>query len=244
MRGPNIFPGTGSDPDATRESFTDDWFHTGDIGAWDDDGYLTIVGRAKELIISGGFNVYPREVEDVLLQHPSVREVAVIGTPSDEWGETVTAVVVADGVRRDERALLEFAAEQLASFKRPRIVRYVDELPRNALGKVVRSELALVGEELADVGEALDRGEGVGLVVGELADDDVGEARRRRTHADGRRPLGVAVRARLGREPAVPGADHRLRDACGVLGRRAHVHVAPDRDRGRVTRRARRTARR
>ena len=140
VRGPNIFPGYWERPDATRDAFTDDWFHTGDIGAWDDDGYLTIVGRSKELIISGGFNVYPREVEDVLLQHPSVREVAVIGTPSDEWGETVTAVVVADGPR-DERALLEFAAEQLAAFKRPRIVRYVDELPRNALGKVVRSEL-------------------------------------------------------------------------------------------------------
>jgi malonyl-CoA/methylmalonyl-CoA synthetase len=144
VRGPNIFPGYWERPDATRDAFTDDWFHTGDIGAWDDDGYLTIVGRSKELIISGGFNVYPREVEDVLLQHPSVREVAVIGTPSDEWGETVTAVVVANGSASgpaDERTLLEFAAEQLAAFKRPRIVRYVDELPRNALGKVVRSEL-------------------------------------------------------------------------------------------------------
>ncbi len=140
VRGPNIFAGYWERPDATREAFTDDWFHTGDIGTWDDDGYLSIVGRSKELIISGGFNVYPREVEDVLLQHPSVRDVAVIGTPSDEWGETVTAVVVADGPV-DERALLEFAAEQLAAFKRPRIVRYVDELPRNALGKVVRSEL-------------------------------------------------------------------------------------------------------
>jgi len=140
VRGPNIFPGYWERVDATRDAFSDDWFHTGDIGSWDDDGYLTIVGRSKELIISGGFNVYPREVEDVLLQHPSVREVAVIGTPSDEWGETVTAVVVGEGPP-DERALLEFAAEQLASFKRPRIVRYVDELPRNALGKVVRNEL-------------------------------------------------------------------------------------------------------
>ena len=140
VRGPNIFPGYWENPDATRESFTDDWFNTGDIGAWDDDGYLTIVGRSKELIISGGFNVYPREVEDVLLRHPTVREVAVIGTPSDEWGETVTAVVVSEGAP-DEGALLEFAAGQLAAFKRPRIVRYVDELPRNALGKVVRSEL-------------------------------------------------------------------------------------------------------
>ena len=140
VRGPNVFPGYWERPDATSDAFDGDWFHTGDIGAWDDDGYLTIVGRRKELIISGGFNVYPREVEDVLLQHASVREVAVIGTPSDEWGETVTAVVVADG-DRDEAALLAFAAEHLAAFKRPRIVRYVDALPRNALGKVVRSDL-------------------------------------------------------------------------------------------------------
>ena len=140
VRGPNVFPGYWERADATREAFAGGWFHTGDVGAWGSDGYLTIVGRCKELIISGGFNVYPREVEDVLLLHPGVREVAVIGTPSDEWGETVTAVVVADGPP-DERALLEFAAEHLASFKRPRIVRYVDVLPRNALGKVVRSEL-------------------------------------------------------------------------------------------------------
>jgi malonyl-CoA/methylmalonyl-CoA synthetase len=140
VRGPNVFPGYWRRRDATREAFDGDWFHTGDVGAWDEDGYLRIVGRCKELIISGGFNVYPREVEDVLIQHPSVAEVAVIGTPSAEWGETVTAVVVTDGTR-DEAALLAFAAEYLAPFKQPRIVRYVDRLPRNALGKVLRNEL-------------------------------------------------------------------------------------------------------
>ena len=140
VRGPNVFPGYWMRPDATRGAFDGDWFHTGDIGSWDDDGYLHIVGRSKELIISGGFNVYPREIEDVLLQHPGVVDVAVVGTPSAEWGETVTAVVVANGPR-DEAALLAFAAEQLAPFKTPRIVRYVDELPRNALGKVLRNEL-------------------------------------------------------------------------------------------------------
>jgi malonyl-CoA/methylmalonyl-CoA synthetase len=140
VRGPNVFPGYWQQPQATRESFSDGWFHTGDVGAWDADGYLRIVGRCKELIISGGFNVYPREVEDVLAGFPGVAEVAVIGTPSDEWGETVTAVVVADGPC-DERALLEFAAGQLAAFKRPRIVRFVDELPRNAMGKVLRGDL-------------------------------------------------------------------------------------------------------
>jgi malonyl-CoA/methylmalonyl-CoA synthetase len=143
LRGPNVFPGYWGRPDATREAFTDDgWFRSGDVGARDHDGYLRIVGRAKELIISGGYNVYPREVEDVLLEHPLVAEVAVVGEPSDEWGETVVAVVVPPtGAAADEEALLEFAAEQLAPYKRPRRVRFVDALPRNALGKVVRAEL-------------------------------------------------------------------------------------------------------
>ena len=98
LRGPNVFPGYWRRDDATRDAFdADGWFRSGDVGAFDDDGYLSIVGRAKELIISGGFNVYPREVEDVLLAHPGVAEVAVVGEPSDEWGEVVVAVVVADG---------------------------------------------------------------------------------------------------------------------------------------------------
>ena len=91
-----MFPGYWRRDDATRDAFdADGWFRSGDVGAFDDDGYLSIVGRAKELIISGGFNVYPREVEDVLLTHPGVAEVAVVGEPSDEWGEVVVAVVVA-----------------------------------------------------------------------------------------------------------------------------------------------------
>jgi malonyl-CoA/methylmalonyl-CoA synthetase len=141
VRGPNVFSGYWDRPDATAAAFDDDgWFATGDIGAFDDDGYLSIVGRSKDLIITGGYNVYPREVEDVLLAHPAVADVAVIGTPSDEWGEVVTAVVVVDG-ECDAEALLEFAANELAPYKRPRSVRFVDEIPRNALGKVLRHEL-------------------------------------------------------------------------------------------------------
>jgi malonyl-CoA/methylmalonyl-CoA synthetase len=139
VRGPNVFSGYWQRADATRTAFVDGWFATGDVGAFDDDGYLRIVGRSKELIISGGFNVYPREVEDVLRGFPGVADVAVVGTPSDEWGELVTAVVVGDGVDAD--ALLEYAAGELAPYKQPRAVRFVDELPRNALGKVLRSEL-------------------------------------------------------------------------------------------------------
>jgi len=144
LRGPNVFPGYWRRDDATRDAFDDDgWFRSGDVGTFDPDGYLRIVGRAKELIIAGGYNVYPREVEDVLLEHPAVAEVAVVGEPSAEWGETVVAVVVpadpAAGVDADD--LLAFAAARLARFKCPRRVRTVDTLPRNALGKLLRHEL-------------------------------------------------------------------------------------------------------
>jgi malonyl-CoA/methylmalonyl-CoA synthetase len=141
LRGPNVFAGYWERPRATTESFVDGWFRTGDLGGFDSDGYLRILGRSKELIISGGLNVYPREVEDVLLAHPRVAEVAVVGTPSGEWGELVTAFVVptADEVTPEE--LEAFAAERLAPFKRPRLLHFVDSLPRNALGKVVKHEL-------------------------------------------------------------------------------------------------------
>ena len=141
VKGPNVFSGYLDQPEATAESFTDDgWFRTGDVGSFDDDGYLSIVGRAKELIISGGYNVYPREIEDVLRMHPAVIDAAVVGTPDDEWGEVVTAYVEAtDDFEVD--ALLEFAAEQLAPYKRPRIVHRVDALPHNRMGKVQRDQL-------------------------------------------------------------------------------------------------------
>ncbi|HEU4656914.1 MAG TPA: AMP-binding protein [Capillimicrobium sp.] len=147
VRGPNVFSGYWRRPDATAEAFTGDgWFRTGDLGALDDDGYLRIHGRSKELIITGGFNVYPREVEDVLRGHPAVADVAVAGLPDPEWGETVAAwIVPADGgadVDVDVDAILAFAAERLAGYKRPRTVRLVAELPRNALGKVLKHELA------------------------------------------------------------------------------------------------------
>jgi malonyl-CoA/methylmalonyl-CoA synthetase len=139
VRGPNVFGGylggVGADAFAA-----DGWFRTGDLGRADPDGYLRIVGRSKELIITGGFNVYPRDVEDVLRGHASVADVAVVGVPDPEWGERVVAcVVAADAVGAPD--LLAWAAERLAAYKRPREVRFVDELPRNALGKVVRSAL-------------------------------------------------------------------------------------------------------
>jgi malonyl-CoA/methylmalonyl-CoA synthetase len=143
VRGPNVF--TGYLGGVGADAFTADaWFRTGDLGRADPDGYLRIVGRAKELIISGGFNVYPREVEEVLRDHPGVADVAVVGVPDPEWGERVVACVVAADTARaaDAAALVAWAAERLAPYKRPREVRFVDELPRNAMGKVVRAELA------------------------------------------------------------------------------------------------------
>jgi malonyl-CoA/methylmalonyl-CoA synthetase len=143
VRGPNVFGGYLGGVGA--DAFTaDGWFRTGDLGRADPDGYLRIVGRSKELIITGGFNVYPRDVEEVLIDHPAVAEVAVVGVPDPEWGERVVAcVVAADTV--DPGDLLGWAAERLAAYKRPREVRFVGELPRNALGKVVRAALTAEG---------------------------------------------------------------------------------------------------
>jgi malonyl-CoA/methylmalonyl-CoA synthetase len=141
VRGPNVLDGYFRNPEANAEAFTDDgWFRTGDLGQFDGDGYLRLVGRSKELIISGGYNVYPREVEEVILTHPDVAEVAVIGRASERWGEEVTAVVVAKG-EADPEELRAHAARQLAPYKVPKRVEFIDELPRNALGKVVRGKL-------------------------------------------------------------------------------------------------------
>ncbi len=114
------------------------WFPTGDLVSLSDDGFVTIRGRRTELIITGGHNVYPAEVEAVLARHPGVAEVAVVGMPSEEWGETVVAFVVGDP---DLVSLRELAATELETFKCPRDIRLVEVLPRNALGKVVRSQL-------------------------------------------------------------------------------------------------------
>jgi len=144
LRGRNVFTGYRGRPEATAAAFTaDGWFRTGDIGEHDPDGYLRLVGRARELIITGGLNVYPREVEDVLLEHPAVGEVAVAGLPDAEWGEVVAAWVVPSSAGAPPSAdeLAGFASERLARFKCPRRVVVVDALPRNALGKVLRHEL-------------------------------------------------------------------------------------------------------
>ncbi|MGE5338064.1 MAG: AMP-binding enzyme [Gemmatimonadota bacterium] len=129
-------------PEATAKTLANGWLHTGDLGRFDVHGYLTLVDRSKDLIISGGSNIYPREVEEVLLRHPAVAEVAVIGEHDADWGEAVVAVVVTRaGMALDAATLDAFCLEHIARFKRPKRYQFVDELPKNAAGKVLKREL-------------------------------------------------------------------------------------------------------
>ncbi|MGE5169977.1 MAG: malonate--CoA ligase [Rudaea sp.] len=147
VRGPNVFAGYWRMPERTREEFTvDGWFRTGDMGQWvaegDAAGYLRLVGRAKDLIISGGLNVYPKEIEQRIDALPGVVESAVIGVPDADFGEAVTAVVVAKpGHAVDEKEVIRALKGEIASFKIPKRVHVVDELPRNAMGKVQKNVL-------------------------------------------------------------------------------------------------------
>ena len=143
VRGDVVMAGYWNQPDATAETLRGGWLHTGDLGSFDADGYLTLRDRSKDLIISGGMNIYPREVEEALLHHAGVRAVAVVGGPDPEWGETVVAFVVpADGAAPppvDE--LDQTCLDRIARYKRPRDYRFVDALPTNNYGKVVKREL-------------------------------------------------------------------------------------------------------
>ena len=139
IRGPSVFSGYWRMPEKTAEDFTSDgWFITGDVGRQDADGRLWISGRAKDLIISGGYNVYPKEVENVLDELPGVTESAVIGIPHPDFGEGVVAVVIGAG---DEAAMIASAREKLAAYKAPKRIVFVDDLPRNAMGKVQKNLL-------------------------------------------------------------------------------------------------------
>jgi long-chain acyl-CoA synthetase len=138
VRGPNVFSGYWNQPDASEVAFVDGWFRTGDVGVLDDDGDLFIVDRRRDMVIVSGFNVYPREVEDVIRKQPKVLDVAVVGEHDDQTGERVHAFVVGDVTEAD---VLAFAAQSLAPYKLPRAVDVVASIPRNAAGKVLRREL-------------------------------------------------------------------------------------------------------
>jgi len=143
IRGPNVFKGYWRQPDKTSASFSaDGWFKTGDLGFREKDGYITLCGRSKDLIISGGLNIYPPEVERVLVEHPAVSACAVIGCPDSEWGEKVTAVVVLNqGESVSGEELIRFCRERLAPYKSPKSIVFRDDLPRNAMGKIQKAQL-------------------------------------------------------------------------------------------------------
>ena len=141
-RGGQVMRGYWKLEEATASTLKDGWLHTGDIGMRDGDGYLYVMDRMKDMIVSGGENVYPREIEEVLFSHPDIADAAVIGVPSDKWGESVKAVVVPKpGAGLDERAVISFCGERLAGYKRPNSVDFIDALPKNPSGKVLKREL-------------------------------------------------------------------------------------------------------
>lgn len=142
VRGENISPGYFRNEAATREALRDGWLHTGDIARIDADGYLFIVDRKKDLIIRGGFNIYPRDLEEIIVKHPAVAEVAVIGAPSESMGEEVVAFVVRKpGERIEEHELIQYCQEKLAKYKTPRKIVFTDALPRNGVGKILKKNL-------------------------------------------------------------------------------------------------------
>ncbi|MGC2518183.1 MAG: AMP-binding protein [Burkholderiales bacterium] len=142
VRGDSVMRGYWNDPAVSAEALRGGWLHTGDIGALDEEGFLTLKDRSKDVIISGGANIYPREVEEVLLRHPLIAEVSVVGQRDPEWGESVLAFVVARaGARIDTAELDRLCLDHIARFKRPRAYRFLDALPRNNTGKVLKGEL-------------------------------------------------------------------------------------------------------
>ncbi len=142
VKGPPVMLGYWNNPQATSETLVDGWLRTGDVGSLDADGFLTLSDRSKDVIISGGTNIYPREVEEVLLGHPAVKEVSVIGAPDPEWGETVVACVVPNaGAVLDTAALDAYCLERIARFKRPKRYLELAELPKNNYGKVLKTAL-------------------------------------------------------------------------------------------------------
>ena len=146
VRGDAIMAGYWRNPDASAEALKSGWLHTGDVGSFDDDGFLTLKDRAKDVIISGGSNIYPREVEEVLLEHTAVSEVSVIGRPHPEWGEVVVAYVVGSA---PETEMDQLCLDKIARFKRPKAYVYVDELPKNNYGKVLKTALREIDADAA-----------------------------------------------------------------------------------------------
>jgi acyl-CoA synthetase (AMP-forming)/AMP-acid ligase II len=137
-----VMKGYWRNPETTTETLRNGWLHTGDVGYMDEGGYVFIMDRSKDMIISGGENIYPREIEEVIIQHPAVREVAVIGIPDPQWGEAIKAIIALfPGKSVTEEELIAFCKDNIASYKKPKSVDFVDELPKNNYGKILKREL-------------------------------------------------------------------------------------------------------
>jgi acyl-CoA synthetase (AMP-forming)/AMP-acid ligase II len=142
VRGEVVMKGYWRNPGATAETLRGGWLHTGDLGVMDERGYVYILDRAKDMIISGGENIYSREIEDVILKHPAIHEVAVIGVPDETWGEAIKAIVaLKQGQKATQEEIINFCKEHMASFKKPKSVEFIGEIPKNPYGKVLKREL-------------------------------------------------------------------------------------------------------
>ena len=141
VKGEHIMVEYWNRPEATAETIKNGWLHTGDVAIMDDEGFVSIQDRIKDMIISGGENVYPAEIEGVLATHPGVREAAVIGQESERWGESPLAIVVRSDDNLGAPEVLEFCQGRLARFKQPQVVEFVDEIPRNPSGKILKRVL-------------------------------------------------------------------------------------------------------
>jgi acyl-CoA synthetase (AMP-forming)/AMP-acid ligase II len=144
IKGPNVMKEYYKDPEATREAIRNGWLHTGDLGSYDDDGYFYYMGRKKDMIVRGGFNVYAMEVENVILEHPAVKQCAVVGKPHPKLGEDIVAfLVIVEGERISPDEVISFCIDRLADFKRPREIRFLDSLPMTPGGKVDKKAMRL-----------------------------------------------------------------------------------------------------
>ena len=154
LKGPQMSRGYYRKPEETAEAFRDGWFHTGDIGYMDEEGYLFIVDRKKDMIIAGGFNIYPREIDEVLFEHPKVKEACAVGLPDPYRGETLKAFIVRRcGETLTEEEVVAYCRERLAAYKVPKQIEFVEELPKSAIGKVLRRELREMEGKRAEEGE-------------------------------------------------------------------------------------------
>jgi long-chain acyl-CoA synthetase len=142
LKGPQLTQGYYKNPEETANAIRDGWFYTGDIGYMDDEGYLFISDRKKEMIIAGGYNIYPREIDEVLFEHPKIQEAAAVGVPDPYRGETVKAFIATKaGETLTEDEVIAFCREKLAAYKVPKLVEFMDELPKSTVGKVMRRKL-------------------------------------------------------------------------------------------------------